>query len=104
VSKPLAWLGVAVKTPPMTESERVEIGALLRRLQEGETLPMPYSRPMSSVGANGHELRVKAWRVLYAVRSDAIVVLEIFLKKSRTTPKAVIARAAERLRQFDEEH
>src|SRR5438270_11580647 len=47
--KPLVWLHGEVKTPPFTKEGRVEAGTLLRRLQEGERLGMPVSRPMSSI-------------------------------------------------------
>jgi hypothetical protein len=36
----------------------VEGGMLLRRLQRGETLSMPESRPMPTIGPRCHELRV----------------------------------------------
>jgi hypothetical protein len=69
--KPLAWLAGEIKTPPLSSEARVEAGVLLRRLQRGEILSMPDSRPMPAVGARSHELRIddveqkKEWRVLY---------------------------------------
>lgn len=39
-----------LKTPPMSSDARVEGGMLLRRLQRGETLSMPESRPMPTIG------------------------------------------------------
>lgn len=69
-------------------------------LQEGERLSMPESRPMPAIGANCHELRVidekVTWRILYGVASDAVVVLEVFEKKTRTTPRHVIDSAKRR--------
>ena len=47
---PLVWLHGEIKTPPFTREARVEAGTLLRRLQEGERLEMPHSRPMPSIG------------------------------------------------------
>ncbi len=44
--KPLVWMAGELKTPPMSSDARVEGGMLLRRLQRGETLSMPESRPM----------------------------------------------------------
>jgi hypothetical protein len=58
IDKPLAWLHGEVKTPPFSQEARLEAGLLLRRLQQGESLGMPHSRPMPSVGVHCHELRI----------------------------------------------
>lgn len=50
MSKPLRWIHGEVKTPPMSEEARREIGYLLRELQEGANLSMPHSRPMPIIG------------------------------------------------------
>jgi hypothetical protein len=57
--KPLAWLHGEIKTPPFSKRARIEAGTLLRKLQEGELLGMPHSRPMPSIGRRCHELRVE---------------------------------------------
>lgn len=44
---PLVWLRGAVKTPPFSAAARLEAGVLLRRLQRGEKLGMPHSRPQT---------------------------------------------------------
>jgi hypothetical protein len=79
--KPLIWLKGEIKTPPMSKDARVEAGFLLRRLQRGESLFMPHSAPMPSIGPGCHELRVRDvhgnWRVMYRVDPDAIVILEV---------------------------
>ena len=41
------------------------------------------------------------WRIVYHVDSDAIVILEVFQKKSRTTPKQVIEVTRKRLRAYE---
>jgi phage-related protein len=68
-SKPLAWLHGEVKTPPFSQEARMEVGVLLRQLQEGDTLGLPHSRPMPSIGTSCHELRIrdvdKNWRIIY---------------------------------------
>jgi len=101
-SKPLVWLHGEVKTPPFSRAARVEAGFLLRRLQNGELVLMPASRPMPMIGSNCHELRIDdgdvTWRIVYHVDVDAIVVLDVFQKKSRTTPKQVIEVSRRRLR------
>ena len=67
--KPLVWLRGAVKTPPFGPDARVEAGFLLRRLQRGDGLGLPHSRPMPDIGAGCHELRIVdgavSWRVVY---------------------------------------
>jgi phage-related protein len=102
--KPLVWLHGEVKTPPFTQSARVEAGFLLRRLQNGELIEMPASRPMPMIGSNCHELRIDdggvTWRIVYHVDTDAIVILDVFQKKSRTMPKQVIEVTRKRLRAY----
>jgi phage-related protein len=69
-------------------------------------LEMPHSRPMSVIGARGHALRVvdvdKTWRIMYRVDPDAIVILDIFSNKTRTTPQSVIDRSRRRLWDYDD--
>ena len=106
VTKPLAWLEGEVRTPPFSREARLEAGELLRRLQEGEKLDLPHSRPMPEIGAGCHELRVTdermQHRIFYAIRPDAIVVLGVLQEKTRVTPKDVLRACAARLRRFEE--
>jgi phage-related protein len=103
--KPLAWLHGAIKTPPMSQSARIEAGFLLRQLQRGELLSMPQSRPMPSIGPRCHELRINdenlTWRAVYRTDKDAIVILEVFAKKSGKTPKEVIETCRKRLKEYE---
>ena len=79
---------------------------LLRRLQRGETLAMPESRPMPTIGPRCHELRIddtvqkKEWRIIYYVGNVAIAVLEAFAKDTRTTPDVVVRNCKRRLADF----
>ncbi|MCC3456521.1 MAG: hypothetical protein JGK24_29725 [Microcoleus sp. PH2017_29_MFU_D_A] len=57
-SKPIVWLSGEVKTPPFSTDARIQAGFLLRKLQDGENLSMPLSRPMPSIGERCHELRI----------------------------------------------
>jgi phage-related protein len=102
--KPLVWLRGEVKTPPFSSAGRLEAGFLLRRLQQGEVLSLPQSRPMPEIGPQCHELRINdgrhAWRVIYHVAGDAIVVLDIFAKQTQSTPQNTIAACRNRLRAF----
>ena len=103
--KPLAWLHGEIKTPPFSLAARLETGFSLRRLQRGELLTMPQSRPMPSVGPRCHELRVidvsGQWRLIYRIDADAIVIAEVFAKKSAKTPKTVLETCRRRLKEYD---
>jgi phage-related protein len=104
--KPLAWLHGEVRTPPFSKAARVEAGYLLRELQRGRLLSMPHSRPMPAVGARCHELRVVdegvTWRIVYRVDPDAILILEVFAKKTAQTPAAVLEACRRRLKEYDD--
>ena len=103
--KPLVWLHGEVRTPPLSQAARIEAGFLLRRLQRGESLALPASRPMPSIGRRCHELRINdenaTWRILYRRDPDAILILEVFSKKTTSTPKAMIESAQMRLKQYE---
>ena len=103
--KPLVWLHGQIASPPFSSEARVEAGVLLRRLQRGERLGLPHSRPMPAIGARCHELRIidrgPTWRVVYRIDGDAIIVLEVFSKKSRDMPKSVVNTCRRRLADYD---
>ncbi len=103
--KPLVWLHGEVKTPPFSAAARLEAGVLLRMLQRGDRLGMPASRPMPSVGPRCHELRIVdenvTWRIMYRLDEDAVVILEVFAKKTGQTPKHVIDTCKARLKRYD---
>lgn len=104
--KPLVWLHGEIKTPPFSTAAHVEAGVLLRRLQLGELLGLPHSRLMPSIGPRCHELRVQdaeaTWRIIYRLDPDAVVILEVFTKKSQQTPETVIQACKRRMRLYDE--
>lgn len=101
LDKPLVWLRGEVKTPPFSAEARVEAGFLLRRLQKGESLGLPQSRPMPSIGSQCHELRLndenQTWRIVYHVATDAVVILDVFSKKTAATPNEVLINCKRRL-------
>ncbi len=103
--KPLVWLAGEVKTPPFSAKARLEAGVLLRRLQRGELLSLPHSRPMPSIGRRCHELRIPdervTWRVVYRLDEDAVVIGEVFAKKTAQTPESVIDNCQRRFRRYD---
>jgi phage-related protein len=102
--KPLAWIYGEVTTPPFSKEARIEAGGLLRRLQRGETLSMPHSRPMPTIGKRCHELRivdgVATWRIVYYIGTEAVVILAVFAKKTQATPPQVITAAKTRLKHY----
>lgn len=75
---------------------------LLRLLQEGEWLGMPQSKPLPEVGPRCGALRVRdaghQWRIMYRIDPDAVLVLEVYAKKTREIPKAIIDRCKRRLK------
>jgi phage-related protein len=103
--RPLVWLHGEVKSPPFSREARIEARFLLRRVQQGVVLPMPHARPMPAVGSRCYELRIDdaglTWRIIYRVDPDAIVIAEVFCKKTTSTPAQVIARCKRRLRIYD---
>ena len=103
--KPIVWLRGEVKTPPFSKEARIEAGYLLRLLQRGETLGLPHSRPMPAIGPRCHELRINdaaaTFRIMYRADPDAVVILEVFSKKTQQTPRTVIEACKRRLRDYD---
>lgn len=104
-NKPLVWLHGEVKTPPLSAAARLEAGVLLRRLQRGDSFGLPHSRPMPAIGARCHELRIvdesATWRIVYRIDTDAIVIGDVFSKKTQATPKSKIDACKRRFKEYD---
>ena len=104
--KPLVWLQGEIKTPPFSAEARIEAGTLLRLLQEGESLSLPHSRPMPSIGPRCHELRIRDesqnWRIIYRLDATVIVIVDIFAKTTQRTPPQTLELCRKRLRLYDE--
>jgi len=105
MDKPLVWLRGEIKSPPLTKDARIEAGVLLRQLQQGVKLSLPHSRSMPRIGPRCHELRIPdetaTWRVIYRHDDDAIVIVDVFSKKTSRTSDKIIADSRRRLRQYD---
>ena len=90
-----------------TRKHFYQTGFLLRQLQQGDKLQLPQSRPMPNIGKRCHELRINdenlIWRIIYRIDVDAIVILEVFDKKTKQTPKHVIDVCKDRIRVYDDE-
>ncbi|MGL4513503.1 MAG: type II toxin-antitoxin system RelE/ParE family toxin [Lacipirellulaceae bacterium] len=104
--EPLVWLNSEVKSPPFTPEGRQEAGMLLRLLQEGERLGMPQSEPLTGLCPSCGCLRVRDaganWRIMYRIDSDAVVVMEVYAKKTAAIPKGVFDRCKRRIKEYDE--
>ena len=61
---------------------------------------------MLGIGSRCHELRVQdadsTWRIVYRADTDAVIIVEVFAKKTRATPKDVIDACRRRLKSYDE--
>jgi phage-related protein len=105
MNKSLVWLRGEVKTPPFSQAARLEAGYLLRLLHEGETFGLPHSRPMPVIGTRCHELRIidesVTFRIIYRVDADAVVILDVFKKKTQQAPQSVIETCRRRLKDYD---
>jgi len=103
--KEIVWLHGEIHTPPFSHEARVEAGHRLRLLQQGQLLSMPQSRPLPILGARCHELRLQdqdvTWRIVYRVDVDAVVIADVFVKKTQTTPQDVLENCRRRLSQYD---
>ena len=103
--KPLVILHGEIKTPPFSHEARIEAGTYLRMLQKGLPLSMPISRPMPSLGPRCAELRIVdedvTWRIIYRADADAILLAEVFAKKTQATPRSVLDVCKKRLRAYD---
>ena len=102
----MAWLHGEIKSPPLGQAARIEAGYLLRELQRGKSLGMPHSRPMPRIGSRCHELRVAddrdAWRIVYRIDPDAVVIVDVFAKRTAETPRAVLEICRKRLKEYDD--
>jgi phage-related protein len=105
--KPLIRLHGAVKSPPLSPAGRLHAGLLLRRLQRGEVLPMPDSGPMPTIGPRCHEPHLRdagsIWRLISRIDTDAIVLLDVFQKKTPKTPQRILDACRQRLRAYEAE-
>ena len=106
--KPVVWLHGCITSPPFSLQARHVAGYQLQRLQRGESLSMPASRPMPDIGPRCHELRIRddrtTWRVVYRLDPDAVLVLDVFAKSTRATPHHVLQACRQRWIRYDASH
>ena len=74
-------------------------------IQSGNAISLPQSRPMPSFGFRCHELRINdeniTWRIIYRIDSDAVIILDVFEKKTQRSPKQVIETCMQSLTTYD---
>lgn len=79
---------------------------LLRLLQEGERLGMPQAEPLPGLGPRCGALRIPDaehhWRIMFRVDSDAVLVAEVYAKKTRKIPVEAMQRCGRRFKQYDD--
>jgi phage-related protein len=60
---------------------------------------------MPVIGARCHELRIqdadKSWRIIYRIDTDAVLVVDVFEKRTQTTPSGVLSTCKKRLTLYD---
>jgi phage-related protein len=104
--KDVVFLGGRIKSPPFSDQARIVTGRLLERLQRGEDLSLPHSRPLPSLGARCHELRVNdedvTWRIIHRIDPEAILVGDVFPKKTPRIPKRILEACRRRFALYDE--
>jgi phage-related protein len=106
--KDLVWLHGEVRTPPFSDEARRVAGILIRLVQRGMLLSLPDSRPMPGIGPRCHELRIRdaanrvIWRVVYRIDEDAVVICDVFVKKTQKIPQGVIDACKRRFRLYDQ--
>jgi len=56
---------------------------------------------MPAIGRSCHELRItdrsQTWRIVYYIAAEAVVILDVFSKKTQVTPVGIIETCTRRL-------
>jgi phage-related protein len=59
---------------------------------------------MPAIGSTCHELRIndrdRTWRIVHAIEEGAVVILEVFSKKTDQTPSQLIEICKKRLKAY----
>ncbi len=66
---------------------------------------MPQAELLPNVGPRCGALQLRDaehnWRIMYRADSDAVLVLNVYSKKTRKMPDEVISRCKDRLKRYD---
>lgn len=106
-----AWKTVLIYDPAQKELHdwpadvKKDVGAVLTRLQKGESPGMPDVRPMPSVAPGVAEIRVAdrngIFRNFHVIHGKyGILVFHVFVKKTQKTPEHEIKLGQLRLKEF----
>ncbi len=105
------WLQVFISDQARKEIHRwpievkKDLGAILTKIQKGESVGYPDTEPMRTVAVGVFEIRLKdisgIFRVFYLIKTEhGIVVFHSFKKKSQKTPLHEIETARLRLNAY----
>lgn len=105
------WLKVFIYDPARNEIQhwpievKKDFGSILTKLQKGDLVGFPDTKPMVNLAPGAFEIRVKdasgAYRAFFVVRSRlGIVVFHSFKKKTRKTPAQELETGKKRLKAF----
>jgi phage-related protein len=104
--KPLVWLEGEIKTHRLPQRLASKPGRSYDVSNRGRTLECRIHGPCRPWGPGCHELRIRDadqnWRVIYRIDADAVVIVDVFAKRTGQTPQNVINRCQRRLRVYDE--
>lgn len=66
---------------------------------------MPQAEPLPIIGPRCGALRIRDadqnWRIVYRLDPDAVLVVAVYAKKTRTVPQDVVERCRKRLTAYD---
>lgn len=48
-------------------------------------------------------MKILTWRIIYRIDDDAIIILEVFSKKTQQTPKKTIDVCKKRIKEYENE-
>lgn len=48
-------------------------------------------------------MKILTWRIIYRIDDDAIIILEVFSKKTQQTPKKIIDVCKKRIKEYENE-
>lgn len=61
---------------------------------------------MPAISPHCHELRIvdheSSWRIVYRLDRDAVVIVEVFAKRTAATSQSVVQACRQRLREYDD--
>src|SRR5882724_5239422 len=92
--KQIRWLCNQKILKKFSDEAKEDVGSRLELLQQGRFIQYPLSDHMPSICQHCHELRKIQdknieWRIIYRIDPEVIVIVEVFKKQSKKTPKYI---------------